>query len=335
MIFPRLLIALWIVITVQYARAVSEIAVAIRYLLPIGVSHAQLFLYRGDGKLLRQLTDDNTAQVMNPVFAPDGASIVFTRELAAARKEYWSVEPKGAKPHKLDAAPDWYLKTKSSPSFTDIDSEPQSSPTPNASPIRWAPGQPFGPPGPDHVATPDGAQELIFKVSGEPDTLDQPGRGKHYELRDVKAGTEIELGDLPGFLGLFELLHLDSAPATKFLITPGLRLAFFNLHLSSTEADTVFALDLSKPRFVRLSDNWARPFPLPGEPAFLTFTEARYVPIPGTRKTANCSYIDHWDASLNRIRYSRDTAAICYGASMYRPDNSPSSVNFIHKEQEE
>ena len=43
----------------------------------------------------------------------------------------------------------------------------------------------------------------------------------------------------------------------------------------------------------------------PGEAAFLTFTENRYVPIPGSS-------------------YARDkSAALCYGASMYRPSKNP------------
>jgi hypothetical protein len=36
-------------------------------------------------------------------------------------------------------------------------------------------------------------------------------------------------------------------------------------------------LDLNVPRLIRLSPNWAAPIPLPGEPAFLTLTEFRYV----------------------------------------------------------
>ncbi|HEU5313267.1 MAG TPA: hypothetical protein VFU08_05530, partial [Candidatus Udaeobacter sp.] len=106
-----------------------------------------------------------------------------------------------------------------------------------------------------------------------------------------------------------------------------LRLAFFDLHLNSTDGDTVFALDLTGPRFVRLSPNWATPIPLPGEAAFLTFTENRYVPIPGSKKTANCSYMEHWDEKLNKIRYAREkSAALCYGASMYRPGKNPSAI---------
>ena len=53
----------------------------------------------------------------------------------------------------------------------------------------------------------------------------------------------------------------------------------------------------------------------------------RYVPIPGTKKTANCSYMEHWDASLKKVRYAREgTAAICYGASMYLPGKTPATV---------
>jgi len=106
-----------------------------------------------------------------------------------------------------------------------------------------------------------------------------------------------------------------------------LRLAFFDLHLNSTDGDTVFALDLNGPRFVKLSPNWAAPIPLPREAAFLTFTENRYVPIPGSKKTAHCSYMERWDEKLNKIRYAREkSAARCYGASMYRPGLSPPTI---------
>jgi hypothetical protein len=94
----------------------------------------------------------------------------------------------------------------------------------------------------------------------------------------------------------------------------------FGLHLNSTDGDTSFALDLNQPRLVRLSPNWATPIPLPGEAAFLTLTENRYVEISGSSKTANCSYMEWWNAQLEKVRYARpNTAAICYGASMYRP----------------
>ena len=41
------------------------------------------------------------------------------------------------------------------------------------------------------------------------------------------------------------------------------------------------SLDLTNRRFVRLSPNWAAPFPLPGEPAFLTLNYHAIRPDPG------------------------------------------------------
>jgi hypothetical protein len=146
-------------------------------------------------------------------------------------------------------------------------------------------------------------------------------------LRDLKTGVETEFSKLPGFEGVFGLLHDNQDNDRHFLFDGPLRLAFFDLHLNSSDGDTVFALDLTGPRLVRLSPNWATPIPLPGEAAFLTFTENRYVPIPGSKKTANCSYMEHWDEKLNEIRYARGkSAALCYGASMYRPGKNPSVI---------
>ena len=161
----------------------------------------------------------------------------------------------------------------------------------------------------------------------EDDQIDGPGHGKHYLLRDLKTGAETEFEKLPGFYGVYGLLHDSHDKGQHFVFDGPLHLAFFDLHLNSTDGDTVFALDLTAPRLVRLSPNWATPIPLPGEAAFLTFTENRYVPIAGSKKTANCSYMEHWDEKLNKIRYAREkSAALCYGASMYRPGKNPGVI---------
>jgi len=139
----------------------------------------------------------------------------------------------------------------------------------------------------------------------------------------LKTGKGFEFGKLPGFGGAVEQLQLKEKE-DRFLIEPPLRLAFFGVHLNSTDGDTDYALDLANRRFVRLSPNWAAPFLLPGEPAFLALNYVRYVPISGSQKTANCSYLERWDASLNKVRYVREgAAAVCYGASMYRPGKTP------------
>lgn len=296
-------------------RAAPEIVIAIRYFEAQGTSHAHLYLYREDGKFLRQLTHDNSGQDSGPIFAPDGSMIVFTREKPNNVREFWSVQPRGIGLKKLEAAPAWYAEAKGSPYFTNIDD--QSTPATTESPSSATPPV---------YKSPDGSVEIVLRLypNEEGDRINGAGHGKHYLLRDLKTGAETEFGKLPGFYGAAGLLSDSQDKDRHFLFEGALRLAFFDLHLNSTDGDTVFALDLNGPRFVGLSPNWATPIPLPGEAAFLTFTENRYVPIPGGKKTANCSYIEHRDEKLNMVRYAREkSAALCYGASMYRPDKDP------------
>jgi WD40 repeat protein len=308
------------------ARADSEIVIAIRYLQAQGASHSHLYLHREDGKLLRQLTKDDSGQDSAPIFSPDGETIVFTREKPNDAREFWSINPRGTDLKKLDAAPDWYAQAKSSPYFTNV--EPQEAGWAEATGSPGASVSPTTTPVPSYKS-PDGSFELILREdpNDEDDQINGPGRGKHFVVRDLKTGTETEFSKIPGFYGAFELLHDNQDRSRYFLFDGPLRLAFFDLHLNSTDGDTVFALDLTGPRLVRLSPNSAMPIPLPGEPAFLTFTENRYVPIPGSKKTANCSYMERWDDKLSKVRYGRNkAAALCYGASMYRPGKNPAVI---------
>jgi dipeptidyl aminopeptidase/acylaminoacyl peptidase len=88
------------------ARGASEIVIAIRYLQARGASHSHLYLYREDGKLLRQLTKENSGQDSAPTFSPDGETIVFTREKPTNNvREFWSVSPRGTGLKKLDPVP--------------------------------------------------------------------------------------------------------------------------------------------------------------------------------------------------------------------------------------
>jgi hypothetical protein len=326
LILRALIIISALAILTTQAWADAEIVIAIRYLQAEGTSHSHLYLYREDGKLLRQLTNDNSGQDSGPIFAENGGIIVFTREKPNDVHEFWSIDPRGTGLKKLEAAPDWYTQAKSSPYFTNVEPEESTSPSPTASPGESA--SPVETPPPTYKS-PDNSVELVLREDpkDEDDQIDGPGHGKHYLLRDLKTGAETEFDKLPGFYGVFGLLHEKQDKDQHFLFDGPLRLAFFDLHLNSTDGDTVFALDLTGPRLVRLSPNWAAPIPLPGEAAFLTFTENRYVPIPGSKKTANCSYIERWGEKLNKIRYAREkSAARCYGASMYRPGLIPPTI---------
>lgn len=301
--------------------ASSEVVVAMRYLKAQGMSHAQLYLFREDGRLLRRLTDETLGQIRNPQFTPSGEMIVFTRELPN-RKEFWSIEPRSKNVQMLPDEPRWYRENKTSPFFTEGDEGgapdlANRGPHDARSPI-------VGPPSFD---TPNGRFRLVLNVTnGEEDQYNLPGHGRHYELRDLQTGSVTELGTLPGFEGLYGLLHLNNDKDQHFICEGPLQLAFFSLHLNSTDGDTCYALDMSRRRIVRLSQNWATPAPLPGEDAFLTFTFVRYVPLTGSRITANCSYLERWNDDLQRIRYGTEAAGVCYGASMYRVGKKPAVI---------
>src|SRR5882724_6366889 len=205
------------ILTVQ-AWADAEIVIAIRYLQAKGTSHSHLYLYREDGKLLRQLTKDNSGQDVAPIFDSSGETIVFTREQPNKVVEYWTVQPRGEGLKKLDAAPSWYVDAKTSPYFTNIEPEQESSPTPDASAESTeSPGtspesteSPVESPTPTPTyKSPDGAFELVLREdpNDEADQVNMPGHGAHYLLRDLKSGTETPFADIPGFEGAFEILH--------------------------------------------------------------------------------------------------------------------------------
>src|SRR5215813_13366946 len=137
-ILQTLLIATVLPLTAIKACAAAEIVIAIRYLQAEGSSHSHLYLYREDGKLLRQLTKDNSGQDSAPIFSPDGETIVFTREKPNNMRESWSVKPGGTDLKKLDAAPDWYAQAKSSPYFTNVEPQETASPGATSSPAESA-----------------------------------------------------------------------------------------------------------------------------------------------------------------------------------------------------
>ena len=168
-------------------RGDSEIVIAIRYLQATGTSHAHLYLYREDGKLLRQLTNDNSGQDVAPIFDSSGETIVFTREKPHKVTEYWTIKPRGEGLKKLDTAPSWYVEAKTSPYFTNLEPETESTPAPSTSPESSESPNESPTPTPSYKS-PDGAFELVLREdpNDEADQVDMPGHGAHYILRDLK-----------------------------------------------------------------------------------------------------------------------------------------------------
>src|SRR4051812_48059255 len=177
-------ITLTFLVALSGAHAASEIVVAIRYLQAQGESHSHLYLYREDGTLLRQLTKEESGQDLDPMFAPDGETILFTREIAENKFEYWSIEPKGGGLKRLEMQPEWYAATKTSPYF--VWPEMEGSGDDESAPTVGARTQKF--------RAPDGSVELVLKElkGDENDSINGPEHGRHYVLRDLKSNKSTE-----------------------------------------------------------------------------------------------------------------------------------------------
>src|SRR5205823_12255343 len=132
---------------------------------------------------------------------------------------------------------------KTSPYFTNAEPESETSPMPGASqkPSESADESPT--PAPSYTSS-DGAFELVLREdpNDEADQVDMPGHGAHYLLRDVKSGTDTPFADIPGFEGAFGILHERQNSERYFWFDGAPRLAFFDLHLNSSDGTTVFAL---------------------------------------------------------------------------------------------
>ncbi len=286
LIVRRVVFAGVFALTATGARGGSELVIASRYLQPNGTSHSHLYLYREDGRLLRQLTTDDSGQDSDPIFASSGETIVFTREKPNNMREFWSVDPLGKRLKRLATAPDWYSGAKSSPAFTRGGEEdsPQPDPTAESKEAAW-PAATAGSAeqdqhqsttaldavangtnrSPETVKAPDNAGEIFWRKGKE-------GGGPEDELnwimwfRDSKSGQETEIGRLRGFPS-FDPLQVPGSKDGPFLFEGPLRLIFFSTHLDSTAGDTVEAFDFNTRKLIQLSPNWATPIPLPEEAA--------------------------------------------------------------------
>src|SRR5437870_11669085 len=158
------------------ARGSSGLSVAIRCLQPEETSHSHLYVFREDGKLVRQLTNDSSGQDSTPIFAPDGSNIVFTREKSNNSREFWSIDPLGKALKKMEIAPDWYVAAKSSPYLTNAEPEESTSLTPSASPDESVSSTVTPIP---TYKSPDGSVELILREdqNDEDDQIEGPGHG--------------------------------------------------------------------------------------------------------------------------------------------------------------
>ena len=322
----------------------QSVVVAIRYYLPEGTSHGHLYLFGPDARAARQLTRDVSGQDHDPVFSPDGGSIVYRRRLAGG--EQWrSIRTSGEADHALEQVPAWHQKCAAAPPCFDY---------PKAVPI---PGQPGGgrlytasKPGEIVFKMSDGELELVLKDTAHQADPNDPSWYPKLPYLRVK-GQEQDLsieafpvfapkrdpgeaafwsGPLPRGLVTDErepnedhevfgsaeesVLLLDDSP---FVVVPPMRAAFFDQHRGSTNGVGLFAVDLNTRRLCELSPNGGTVYPLPQLPLFACVADQRYLPLGNGKMTVNCSYLDLWDARMRRIRFAEKKPAIFYGASLF------------------
>jgi hypothetical protein len=322
-----------------------RVVVAIRYLQIQGVSHSHIYLYRGDGKLVRQLTHANSGQDIDPIFSSDGREIIFKR--AGSVDEFWSVATGGGNLHHLDRAPDWYADAIKKP-VPRFDYPPSVRLPHNPDQQRLAD---YVKPGDVVYAAPDNSVAIVLKDSvSEADPADD-WYPKDLYLRDSQSQADVLISKLP-FVSLeasstktenvmrrtagggerYEtksdnevgpldgLLVCNDSP---FLFIGPMRIAFLRQHRGSTYCEGFFALDLNTRRLHEVTPNCGDIIPLNNKPAFFCICNERYLPLGDRKRTVNCSFLDLWTADLKRIRFSKPRVEKYYGGSVFQHRESP------------
>jgi hypothetical protein len=123
---------------------------------------------------------------------------------------------------------------------------------------------------------------------------------------------------MPGFSIFWFPLRQKNSP---FLLLPHLKVAFYEGEHDSTTGTAAYALELEHKRIYRLSENGASVVPWPGHSGFFSLTSSRYEPLD-QKRTANCSYLDWYDADMKRTRFGH-SLGIFYGASIYLKGEEP------------
>ena len=323
-----------------------SIVVAIRYFQVEGTSHAHLFLFDREAKEVRQLTRDGSGQDHDPVFAPDGRTIVYQRRMKSG--EQWrSISSAGENDQPLAEAPSWYAHSNAAPHF----GYPATVPIPGGGDRLYTASKP----GDIVFKSSDGSTAIVLKdaraapppedpswypkkpflrIAGQPDdsaihTMTSWGPRRAKSEKDFWAAP-LQRGVVPheklsndqtDFADLQVLLLGDS----PFMEAAPWRVAMFHQHRGSTLGEGLFALDVNTRRVFELAPNGGSIHPLPGIPAFACVCSQRYLPLDDER-TVNCSYLDLWDANLRRIRFAEPKPAKFHGASIFIDGETPKVI---------
>ena len=307
--FPAVL--LFLAVATGFSRA-AEVAISIRYLQPKGKSHAAIYLFHDDGRLLRQLSQPGEGQDVQPAFAPGGREIVFQRVKDIGEPPvFWSVKRDGKGAHSLKGeAPAWHAGRKMATAFT---AEPEEVPAPTEDVGVVVDG-------PETMTSPDGGYEIEVRPNPKADPHELSQR---VAFLRKQGGAWQPFAEMPGY-AYFWFVVKDKA-GSPFFFSPGQHVAFFCGEHDSTTGTNTFALDLDAARIVMLSENGATPYRWAGHAGFWCSASSRYEPF-GEGHTVNCFYLDRYDAKLQRIRFATKAHGIFYGASIFTEGEKPLEI---------
>lgn len=334
----------------------ARIVVAIRYLQVRGTSHGHLYVYRGDGKFLRQLTASEAGHDCDPVFSSDGKQVVFCRREKSGDK-FWTVRVENARARSLDAAPEWYrvaikqhVAKFDYPPFVPLPHDPHQQRLSD-----------YVKPGDVVYSAPDNSVDIVLKDNPSEAHPAADWYPKDPYLRNSKTQTDIPVSKLP-FVSLGttstaaenEMRHAAGGGepysstdqkevgnidgmlfynASPFLLAGPLRVAFVRQHRGSTFCEGFFALDLNTQRVYEVTPNCGEIIPISEAPAFFCICNERYLPLGDGKRTVNCSFLDLWTSDLKHVRFSKPKVARYSGGSIFRP-HADQPVTIIREQQE-
>jgi len=314
------------------------VVVAMRYLIKEGTSHAHLYLYGRDGKLIRQLTKAEVGQDADPVFSPDGKSVLYGRT-EGERNEWRLVSIDGKSDRVVKTPPSWQEAQSHPASLFGVPEAGTETPAITAKagkipfpmkdgkgaltlkddPARREPGDPEWFPKMGWFR--GGSEEAEVSIAAFPVLRPQRAQGeKLFWTGPLPAGVvPSELGvepqpESPEVLPESVLLTRNS----PFLECAPLSVAFFSQHLGSTDGSRLMAADLRTRKLFDLTPNGGALVILEGRPEFACVCNQRYLPL-GDGRTVNCSYLDLWDSreeGLRRTRFAEAGTGKFYGASI-------------------
>ena len=315
-----------------------RVVVSSRALQAKGRSHWHLYLYDGQGTLLKQLTKGKGFDNTDPVFSPDGKTIAFKRqparwqrELADSSGSVYLIARDGTNLSKWSGtttAPEWYAKA----------THAEEPPTTTHSVIYLDSSILGGKPDSTHAnaacfTDPTGKYDLIadmatfqqkdsyrdIETTGELRVWLRDRGSKQEKLTSSMPGDDADYADYISYLFGTSYLTVVSWGNTPWLSRPPLLTSIFWIHMGSTDGNAYLALDPKKSRWHLLSANGAQLFLLPDMPALLVLSEARYRPIGDGERTANCTSLDLWTSDLERHQLSPDLPVFS-GASTFQPE---------------